>query len=237
MQFDVNSSSDCAQPRDQSRPHDRHDDSPGPCMSCPNAQACAGGLACRQFAVFQQGGREVRWRSASREPSAEIYQRLFGAVVQGNQLEIAFVDLVLEAWAFWSKRTGIDLRAPSAAKVLGITFVVEGQYHLPLTEDELLLVDRRIARLAERLRETLEVEYFWGAVPATMKARGLGLKRTAYRQRLHGAQWSIFMALHPHVLTWMARLEGRGSARRGVRMVRLRRSAERADIPPFTSAL
>ena len=121
---------------------------------------------------------------------------------------------MLEAWAFWSKRTGIDLRAHSAAKVLGITVVIEGQYHMPLTEDELLLVDRRIARLAERLRETLEVEYFCGNAPSTVKARSVGLKRTAYRQRLQGAQWAIFVALHPYVIGWMARLASSARPRR-----------------------
>ncbi len=53
---------------------------PGPCPECPKASRCAaGGFACEQFALFTRFGGDKRWRVAPRQPSAEIYRRLFGA--------------------------------------------------------------------------------------------------------------------------------------------------------------
>jgi hypothetical protein len=48
-----------------------------PCALCPHIARCREGrLACEAFAVFAKyGGR--RWRKEAREPSAEIYQRVF----------------------------------------------------------------------------------------------------------------------------------------------------------------
>jgi hypothetical protein len=55
-----------------------HDSAPGPCTACPNARRCAAGLACEQFALFTRFGGNQRWRTAAREPSVQIYARLFG---------------------------------------------------------------------------------------------------------------------------------------------------------------
>ncbi len=64
--------------------------------------------------------------------------------------------------------------------MLGIKFEIEAEYHLALNEDELLLVDCGIARLQERLKTVVAVEYFRSG-PAEQKASSLGLTRIAYR--------------------------------------------------------
>jgi hypothetical protein len=48
-----------------------------PCETCPHIAKCSvGGLACEAFALFvSHGGR--RWRKEPREPSAEIYNRIY----------------------------------------------------------------------------------------------------------------------------------------------------------------
>ena len=49
----------------------------GPCDCCPLASGCKKcSHACEQFLeFFRFGGR--RWRSAAREPSVEIYHKVF----------------------------------------------------------------------------------------------------------------------------------------------------------------
>ncbi len=131
------------------------------------------------------------------------------AVISRNQRrepEISFVDKVLAAWASWSRCSGIDLRPIHAGKVLGIKFVYEPRYQLPLNDDELLLVDRGIARLPAPLRLVVATEYVRSAGPQEQKARNLGLTRAAYRLRLYRAQWGIFVALCPSVELWMSRI-------------------------------
>ena len=59
-----------------------HDSPPivemGPCRDCPHKARCAAELeACRQFMVFWQFGGDIRWRSATRQPTHEAYLRLF----------------------------------------------------------------------------------------------------------------------------------------------------------------
>ena len=47
-----------------------------PCELCPHVARCRCGLACAAFESFlQHGGR--RWRTEPREPSADIYRRIF----------------------------------------------------------------------------------------------------------------------------------------------------------------
>jgi hypothetical protein len=55
-----------------------HDSAPGPCTECPNAARCAEGLACQQFSMFIHFGGNERWRVAARQPSRQIFERLFG---------------------------------------------------------------------------------------------------------------------------------------------------------------
>jgi hypothetical protein len=54
-----------------------HDNSPGPCVECPNAARCAGGLACAQFALFIKFGGNERWRATARQPNAKIFAQIY----------------------------------------------------------------------------------------------------------------------------------------------------------------
>lgn len=119
-----------------------------------------------------------------------------------KESEIAFVDQVLDAWSSWAMRAGIDLRASSVAHHLGPKPILEGRFHLPLSDDAMVFVDQAVARLPTRLKDTIDMEYFTGA-PGEVKARWMGITRTAYRQRLYGAQWVMYAALLPDVEGWM----------------------------------
>jgi hypothetical protein len=55
------------------------DEGDGPCVGCPWQERCAQGLACVAFELFTQSVVPIRWRSAPRQPKAEIYRRLFAA--------------------------------------------------------------------------------------------------------------------------------------------------------------
>ena len=52
-------------------------DAPGPCAGCRHAPVCAAGLACVSFELFVALAGERRWLAAPREPTPEIYRRLF----------------------------------------------------------------------------------------------------------------------------------------------------------------
>jgi hypothetical protein len=49
----------------------------GPCTHCPHTVRCAAGLACLPFSTFYLSRGKTLWREAPREPSRDIYQRLF----------------------------------------------------------------------------------------------------------------------------------------------------------------
>jgi hypothetical protein len=49
----------------------------GPCTHCPNTARCAAGLACLPFSTFYLSRGKTLWREAPREPSRDIYKRLF----------------------------------------------------------------------------------------------------------------------------------------------------------------
>jgi hypothetical protein len=77
---------------------------------------------------------------------------------------------------------------------------------MPLADAEFVLVDRGLARLRERLKALIELEYL-GRGPSNEKARSIGLSRIEYRTRLYGAQWALYMQLGEHVDAWMARID------------------------------
>ena len=65
-----------------------------PCATCPHFARCSLGLACQQFESFYSvGGR--KYRTLPREPSAEIYRRLFkieakvAAAITANRLQVS----------------------------------------------------------------------------------------------------------------------------------------------------
>ena len=59
--------------------HNEHGDlDPGPCRGCINAERCAlNSLACMQFSMF--ANRSSRWRFAPKQPTREIFARVFNA--------------------------------------------------------------------------------------------------------------------------------------------------------------
>ena len=50
-----------------------------PCQDCPNYSRCADGKACLAFAVAHLSNGNHPWRQLPREPSKDIYKRLFPA--------------------------------------------------------------------------------------------------------------------------------------------------------------
>lgn len=125
--------------------------------------------------------------------------------------ETKYVDLVLEGHAKWVS----SWRGPSqpipAGDIMGVISVREGKYELRLSDDEFTLVDSKIAILASRLKQIVELEYrgMWEnrrwLLSQEEKWRKVGLKRTAYNQRLGGAQWALHQLLLPYIVIWRQR--------------------------------
>jgi hypothetical protein len=61
-------------------PHDTHDTAPGPCPACTHWERCRAGQACEAFALFVKAGGTQRWRLAPRQPSRQIFVRVFRRV-------------------------------------------------------------------------------------------------------------------------------------------------------------
>jgi hypothetical protein len=59
--------------------HHAHDESPGPCPKCVNVERCRCGEACKAFAMFVRFGGEVRWLSAPRQPSSDVFDAIYNA--------------------------------------------------------------------------------------------------------------------------------------------------------------
>ncbi len=122
-----------------------------------------------------------------------------------RELEVSepgFIDQVLIGWAAWARNDGIDLRPTCAGDLWQIQAIIEARdYVLVLTDDSFLLVDQRVAILPGRLRAIIFVEYMDDGSKA-LKLRSTGLSRTAYRERLQAAQWSLYSALLPALDNW-----------------------------------
>lgn len=116
--------------------------------------------------------------------------------------ETQFIDQLLEGWAKWAHNTGVDQRPTAAGDLWQIQAIIEvGTHVLKLTDDAFVLVDQRIALLPNRLRNIVFVEYMYTG-SNDQKARGLGLNRLGYRQRLYAAQWTLFSSLLPDIDRW-----------------------------------
>lgn len=115
--------------------------------------------------------------------------------------ETQFIDRVLEGWGRWIRTDGIDLRPTPVGFVWRIPSILFVGHELVITDDAFVLVDQGIARLPDRLRQIVFIEY-------TMEDDGrakwdwLRLKRLAYRQRLHAAQWALFSVLQSDLDIW-----------------------------------
>jgi hypothetical protein len=115
--------------------------------------------------------------------------------------ETKFVDRLLEGWAMWVRRDGIDLRPTPIGFVWRIPGVLLLGQEIVITDDGFVLVDQGIAHLPGRLRSVVRIEYVESDLEVE-KWRQLGLNRLAYRQRLHAAQWTLFSFLLPDIDNW-----------------------------------
>lgn len=115
-----------------------------------------------------------------------------------DNAETKYVDRLLEGWAKWSQSSGIDQRPTSFGKLWHIHSVEEMGHELVISDDQFLVIDQCVASLHHRLRGVVYVEYL-GYGTGEDKARRFGLKYTAYRQRLHAAQWTLFAFLEPEI--------------------------------------
>jgi hypothetical protein len=125
--------------------------------------------------------------------------------------ETHYVDLVLLGHAYWVSGERGPQQPVSAGNLLGVVTIREGKYYLRLSDDEFTLVDSKIAVLADRLREIIDLEYqnlwrgrYW-SISQEGKWDKTGLKRTAYCQRLNAAQWALHQLLLPNIAAWRER--------------------------------
>jgi hypothetical protein len=125
--------------------------------------------------------------------------------------ETVYVDLVLVGHAYWVSGERGPSPPVSAGNLMGVISEREGRYFLTLSDDEFCLVDGKIQTLADRLREIIQLEYqnlwqgrYW-RLSQEAKWYKTGLKRTAYSQRLTGAQWALHQVLLPDIEAWRQR--------------------------------
>lgn len=131
--------------------------------------------------------------------------------LDAHKTEARYIDVLLEGWAQWTGEERGPQPPTPAGTVLRIVSTREGIYKLRISDDEFVMVDARIAVLAERLREIVDLEYrnwwrgrYWSLLQEE-KWRRLGLKRTPYNERLTAAQWTVYTLLLPHVEHWQQR--------------------------------
>ncbi len=119
--------------------------------------------------------------------------------------EVVFVDLLLEAWKYDSRHTGLPR---TESKCAWPRFQAEPGDEIPeavrvldLSDAQFLAVDRAIVKLPPALHRMIRVEYGMRA-PQSARARHLNLSRLDYRSRLLAAQWGVYTALMPDVERW-----------------------------------
>lgn len=132
--------------------------------------------------------------------------------IEPHHAETKYTDILLEGWARWASYERGPNGATPAGVVLRIPSVREGRYELRISDDEFTMVDARVAVLAERLREIVDLEYrgYWRGRHWTLtqeeKWNRIGLRRLPYRERLTAAQWTLYTLLLPHVAAWFKRV-------------------------------
>jgi len=128
-----------------------------------------------------------------------------------DKVETPYVDLVMVGWAAWSSGERGPHPPIGAGALLHMASERQGFYKLRISDDEFVEVDSRIALLAPRLRQIIELEYrgLWRgqfySLGQEAKWRLMGLRRTAYSERLAAAQWTMYTLLLPHVEQWRTR--------------------------------
>lgn len=116
--------------------------------------------------------------------------------------EAGFAHQLLLSWAAWVYGCG-KLNAKSAGAVLGITATSELQGAKKLTEEQLLAIDRAIAKLPMKMRRMIRVHYQSSEdEPMARRYIRLGLERIQYRSFLLGTQVALYACLMPAVDEW-----------------------------------
>jgi hypothetical protein len=110
--------------------------------------------------------------------------------------ETQLVDRLLEHWGRWQRANGVRLQPTCAGQVLGINSASQRAWDLSITDDQFTFLDRCIRQLPGRLFGIVFLEYIETCSQGD-KWRKSGLLRTAYRQRLHAAQWALVTLLGP----------------------------------------
>jgi hypothetical protein len=131
--------------------------------------------------------------------------------MEEHGIETKYVDLILVGHARWANSWRGPAQPIPAGNLMGVVSVLEGRYEVRLSDDEFTLVDSKIAILADRLKEIIDLEYrgLWKGrrwlLSQEEKWNKSGLKRTGYVQRLGGAQWALHHLLLPNILAWRER--------------------------------
>lgn len=127
------------------------------------------------------------------------------------QSETKYTDLLLVGWAKWASPERGPQPPTPAGTVLRIPSVRDPEYELRISDDEFVFVDSRIAILIARFRQIVDLEYrglwrgrYW-LMTQEDKWGKLGIRRTAYSDRLAEAQRTLYKMLKPHVDQWRAR--------------------------------
>lgn len=116
--------------------------------------------------------------------------------------ETKFVDCVLDGWGHWVRAASIDLRPTPAGVLWQVQAIIEAKdYALVLSDTAFLYVDRCVAVLPGRLKAIVFVEYV-SSLEGPAKLLRTGLKRLAYRQRLHAAQWALVTPFGVELENW-----------------------------------
>jgi hypothetical protein len=117
--------------------------------------------------------------------------------------EADFAHRMLLAWAAWVYGSG-RLGAKSCAKVLGIqgsTSEVDG--HPILSEDQLIAIDKAIAKLPMKMQRIIHVHYRSSEdEPMFRRYIRIGIERHQYRQLLFSMQTALYAGLMPDVDEW-----------------------------------
>ncbi len=131
-----------------------------------------------------------------------------------NDVEITFLDKVLEGWANWTKegRPGPQ-REQQTGVLLAIPSILEGEYYIRLSDDDFVHLEQCIKALPDRFYEIVELEYrcYWDGIirpglSQEQKWRFLGGKRSPYRDRLRAAQSMLYGLMMPEIEHWRERL-------------------------------
>lgn len=114
--------------------------------------------------------------------------------------ETRYMDRALESWCWWAN--GVGPQAPvSFGDLLNISSDDPGSGLLELTDDQFVLIDQTVARLADYYKHLIDVEYRWGGTQE-QKAKHFELNRDRYRERVVEMLALVYQNLMPEIEAW-----------------------------------